>query len=101
TFCPGRSSGRQAKKTFPQLGHTSRCWFPGIPPSIDNVWPPRREHNGARLFPYNPRDQPEEESMRFPKSRTALALFVAFATLAATPAPTRKTPPIAAEVLSD
>ena len=39
--------------------------------------------------------------MRFPKSRTALALFVACATLAATPAPTRKTPPIAAEVLSD
>jgi carboxypeptidase Q len=39
--------------------------------------------------------------MRFPKSRTALALFVACATLAATPAPTRKTPAIAAEVLSD
>ena len=39
--------------------------------------------------------------MRFPKSRNALALFVACATLAATPAPTRKTPPIAAEVLSD
>ena len=39
--------------------------------------------------------------MRFPKSRTALALFVALATLAATPAPSRKTPAIAAEVLSD
>ena len=39
--------------------------------------------------------------MRFPKSRTALALFVVFATLAATPQPARKTPPIAAEVLSD
>ena len=39
--------------------------------------------------------------MRLPNRRVALALFVALATVAATPAPSRKTPPIAAEVLSN
>jgi carboxypeptidase Q len=39
--------------------------------------------------------------MRFPNRRAALALFVALSTIAATPAPARKTPAIAAEVLSD
>jgi len=39
--------------------------------------------------------------MRFPNRRVALALFVALSTIAATPAPARKTPPIAAEVLSE
>jgi carboxypeptidase Q len=48
-------------------------------------------------FSYNPRRHME----RFPAVRALLAAFIGLSTIAASPAPARKTAPIAAEVLSD